>query len=170
MYIPTGAITRELYAWWLGLRELFRANDKVDLPCVGMTFSCTDLSSKRIGLSVATRWVHKNFKRVSELRDTFASYGISLQSLCNRYFINEQELKLLANDPTCHDWRPYGQPSGACDSAKRRCVTRIDRQSRLFTGSTGSRNKSFCVSVWERRLLADSAKQGSRAKRVFERQ
>ena len=99
MYIPTGAITRELYAWWLGLRELFRANDKVDLPCVGMTFSCTDLSSKRIGLSVATRWVHKNFKRVFELRDTFSSYGISLESLCDRYFVNEQELKSLANDP-----------------------------------------------------------------------
>ena len=99
MYIPTGAITRELYAWWLGLRELFRANDKVDLPCVGMTFSCADLSSKRIGLAVATGWVHENFKRVSELRHTFSSYGISLQSLCNRYFMNEEELKSLANDP-----------------------------------------------------------------------
>jgi peptidoglycan/xylan/chitin deacetylase (PgdA/CDA1 family) len=99
MYIPTGAITRELYAWWLGLRELFRTNDKVDLPCLGMTFSCADLPSKRIGLSIATRWAHKNFKRVSDFRYTFSNYGISLQSLCDRYFINEDELRSLANDP-----------------------------------------------------------------------
>jgi peptidoglycan/xylan/chitin deacetylase (PgdA/CDA1 family) len=98
MYIPTGAITRELYAWWLGLRELFRCNDKVDLTCVGRSFSCSDLSSKRRGLCIATRWVHADFKRVLDLRHTFSKYGISLASLCDRYFIDEKELKLLAND------------------------------------------------------------------------
>jgi peptidoglycan/xylan/chitin deacetylase (PgdA/CDA1 family) len=99
MYVPTGAITRELYAWWLGLRELFRTNDKVDLPWLGMTFSCGDLSSKRHGLSIATRWVHENFRRVSDLRYSFSSYRISLPSLCDRYFIDTNELKSLANDP-----------------------------------------------------------------------
>jgi peptidoglycan/xylan/chitin deacetylase (PgdA/CDA1 family) len=99
MYVPTAAITRELYAWWLGLRELFRANDKVDLPWLGMTLSCTDLSSKRIGLSIAARWVHENFKRVSDLRHTFSNYRISPRSLCDRYFINDDELKSLGNDP-----------------------------------------------------------------------
>jgi peptidoglycan/xylan/chitin deacetylase (PgdA/CDA1 family) len=99
MYIPTGAITRELYAWWLGLRELFRANDKVDLPCLNMTFSCSDLTSKRAALSIAMRWAHKNFKKVSDFHNAFLNYGISLQSLCDRYFINEGELRSLSNDP-----------------------------------------------------------------------
>ena len=99
VYIPTGAITRELYAWWLGLRELFRTNDKVEIAALGMTFSCADLRSKRIGLSVATLWAHENFKRVSDFGHTFSKYEISLQSLCHRYFIDEDELRFLANDP-----------------------------------------------------------------------
>jgi len=98
MYVPTGAITRELYAWWLGLRELFRSNDKVEIAPIGMAFSCSDLSGKRSGLAVASRWVHENFKRVSELRDTFAQYGIALESLCDRYFITEEELRSVARE------------------------------------------------------------------------
>jgi peptidoglycan/xylan/chitin deacetylase (PgdA/CDA1 family) len=98
IYIPTGAITRELYAWWLGLRELFRTNDKVEIPFLGRTFFCTDLLSKRAALFVVTRWVHDDFTRLSELSYIFANYGISLESLCDRYFINEEELPLLASD------------------------------------------------------------------------
>ena len=97
-YIPTSAITRELYAWWLGLRELFRINDKVEIPFLGRTFFCADLPSKRAALSVATRWAHDDFKRVSNFRDIFANYRISLESLCDRYFINEDELRSLASE------------------------------------------------------------------------
>jgi peptidoglycan/xylan/chitin deacetylase (PgdA/CDA1 family) len=98
MYIPTGAITRELYAWWLGLRELFRINDEVKIPFFGRTFFCADLPSKRAALSIATRWAHDNFERVSDFTYIFANYGISLETLCDRYFINKDELRLLASD------------------------------------------------------------------------
>src|SRR5687768_11005074 len=31
MYVPTGAVTRTLQPWWLGLRELFRSRDAVTI-------------------------------------------------------------------------------------------------------------------------------------------
>ncbi len=99
MYIPTGAITRELFAWWLGLREIFRNNEKVEITAIGQSFSCPDLPSKRRCLSEATLWALKNFKRIPEFRHAFAQYGISLPALCDRYFIDENELRSLADDP-----------------------------------------------------------------------
>jgi hypothetical protein len=89
MYVPTDAITRELYAWWLGLREIFRKNDKVEIAAIGSSFWCPDLASKRKALSKVTLWVLSNLGRIDEFRPIFSDYDISLQSLCDRYFINE---------------------------------------------------------------------------------
>jgi peptidoglycan/xylan/chitin deacetylase (PgdA/CDA1 family) len=99
MYVPTGAITRELFAWWLGLREIFRTNEKVEIAAMGRSFSCPGLPSKVSGLAAATRWALKNYPQIPDLRHTFLSYGISLHALCDRYFINEGELRSLARDP-----------------------------------------------------------------------
>ena len=97
-YIPTGAITRELYAWWLGLRELFRINDKVEIPFLDRTFFCSDLPGKRAALSAVTCWAHEDRTRVDNFSYIFAKHRISLESLCDRYFINENELRALAGD------------------------------------------------------------------------
>jgi peptidoglycan/xylan/chitin deacetylase (PgdA/CDA1 family) len=99
LYVPTGAITRELYAWWLGLRELFRKYDKVEIAAIGSSLWCPDLASKRKALSKVTLWVLRNLGRIDEFRSVFSDYDISLQSLCDRYFIDEGELRFLANDP-----------------------------------------------------------------------
>lgn len=99
IYIPSGAITRDLFAWWLGLRELFRTKDSVEIAAMESTFSCTDLASKVNSLAVATSWVHQDYSRIFDLRDTFLAYDISLQALCDRYFINADELRSLAREP-----------------------------------------------------------------------
>ncbi len=98
-YIPTGGLTRDLFAWWLGLRELFRLNDKVEIPVLGRTFFCADLREKHAALITLTRWAHGDFRRVSHFSSVFAKYGISLASLCDRYFLSEEELRSLANEP-----------------------------------------------------------------------
>ena len=95
-YIPTGAITRELYAWWLGLRELFRINDKVEIPFLDRTFFCSDLPGKRAALSAVTCWAHEDRSRVYNFSYIFAKHRISLESLCDRYFINENELRVVS--------------------------------------------------------------------------
>ena len=43
IYVPTHAVTRELYAWWLALRMLFQ--DVVTIDAMNQRFSCFDLKS-----------------------------------------------------------------------------------------------------------------------------
>jgi peptidoglycan/xylan/chitin deacetylase (PgdA/CDA1 family) len=99
IFVPSGAITRELFAWWLGLRELFRVNEKVEIATMGRCFSCADLPSKMRSLATASRWVHKNYQCIPDLRETFLTYGVSLDALCDRYFMNEDELRFLPREP-----------------------------------------------------------------------
>jgi peptidoglycan/xylan/chitin deacetylase (PgdA/CDA1 family) len=96
VYVPTGALTRELFAWWLGLRALFRANDEVAIDCMDLRFSCADLAGKVAALSQASRWVHRDYRRQFELAPTFTAYGISLESLAESYFLDREELRALA--------------------------------------------------------------------------
>jgi peptidoglycan/xylan/chitin deacetylase (PgdA/CDA1 family) len=99
IYISSAAITRDLFAWWLGLREIFRNNETVHIAAMNRSFSCADLPSKMRNLAVADNWVHQDYKHVPELRDTFAAYGISCEELCDRYFMGENELHALAREP-----------------------------------------------------------------------
>ena len=54
MYVPTGALTRSMQTWWLGLRKLFLSRDKVAIEALGRRFLCFDLRSKRSALSEVT--------------------------------------------------------------------------------------------------------------------
>jgi peptidoglycan/xylan/chitin deacetylase (PgdA/CDA1 family) len=96
IYVPTGAPTRTLQSWWLGLRELFRSRDVVTIDAMGRRFHCPDLRSKVVGLDTAIRWVHEDYGRTSALTPLFANAGISLSALNERYFLSEQELQTLA--------------------------------------------------------------------------
>jgi Polysaccharide deacetylase len=46
VYVPTGAPTRSMQSWWLGLRKLFLSRDKVTIEALGSQFHCSDLRSK----------------------------------------------------------------------------------------------------------------------------
>ena len=50
IYVPTGAPTRTLQSWWLGLREIFRREDHVTIDPMDASFNCTDYRSKEAGL------------------------------------------------------------------------------------------------------------------------
>jgi peptidoglycan/xylan/chitin deacetylase (PgdA/CDA1 family) len=99
IYVPTGALTRELYAWWLGLRDLFRSHDRVIVECMDRRFSCDDLAGKIFALKEATRWMRRDYRRKLDLEPTFASYGISLAAVANTYFLDPDELRVLASHP-----------------------------------------------------------------------
>ena len=99
IFVPTGAITRELFAWWLGLRELFRVNEKVEIAAMNRRFSCPDLSSKMRSLAIASRWAYNNYQRIPDLREIFVAYKVSLENLCDRYFMNEDEFRFFSREP-----------------------------------------------------------------------
>jgi hypothetical protein len=81
IYVPTGAPTRTLQSWWLGLRALFRSRDVVTIDAMGRRFHCPDLRSKVVGLSTALRWIHEDYGRASALTPLFVNSGISLPDL-----------------------------------------------------------------------------------------
>jgi hypothetical protein len=97
--VPTGAITRELYAWWLALRALFRSHDEVTIECMGERFSCANLARKIAALKAVGAWVGRDFRRSYDLAPTFAAYRISLEALAEIYFCDEAELCTLARQP-----------------------------------------------------------------------
>jgi peptidoglycan/xylan/chitin deacetylase (PgdA/CDA1 family) len=99
VYVPTGAPTRTLKAWWLGLREIFRREDHVTIDPMGAKFDCSDFWSKKAGLETVTAWVHQDYRRAALLEPTFHRYGISLPALNAAYFMDEPELQALSRHP-----------------------------------------------------------------------
>jgi peptidoglycan/xylan/chitin deacetylase (PgdA/CDA1 family) len=99
VYIPTGAPTRTLKSWWLGLREIFRRADCVTIDPMGARFDCSDFLSKKAGLKAVTQWVHEDYRRSVLLEDSFEKYGTSLSALNEAYFLDERELQALSRHP-----------------------------------------------------------------------
>lgn len=99
MYVPTGALTRTLQSWWLGLREMFRIGDAVTIDAMGIRFHCPEFHEKVSGLYKVIEWIHEDYHRAATLTSTFEKAGISLSALNEAYFLNERELQKLARHP-----------------------------------------------------------------------
>lgn len=99
VYVPTGAPTRVMKSWWIGLREVFRREDQVTIDPMEARFACSDFRSKRAGLKAVIRWVHEDYRRAELLEPTFRRYGISLSTLNDAYFLDERELQALSRHP-----------------------------------------------------------------------
>jgi peptidoglycan/xylan/chitin deacetylase (PgdA/CDA1 family) len=99
LYVPAGAPRRELDAWWLGLRELFRRRDRVVVAGTDMSFACRDHAEKVRGRAALSAWIHEDYRRVAQLRETFRVYDVSLEALNGDYFLGETEMRDLARNP-----------------------------------------------------------------------
>jgi peptidoglycan/xylan/chitin deacetylase (PgdA/CDA1 family) len=99
IYVPTGAPTRSMYSWWLGLRKLFVSRDSVTIEALGRRFECPDLQSKLSAFEEVQLWVHQDFRRAAVLESTFEKAGISLAALNDAYFLDERELRDLGCHP-----------------------------------------------------------------------
>jgi peptidoglycan/xylan/chitin deacetylase (PgdA/CDA1 family) len=99
LYVPTGAPTRTLQPWWLGLRELFRSRDDVSIDAMNARFHCPDFQTKVSALIRVTQWVHEDYNRAAMLAPTFNDAGLSLSELNDVYFLDEGEIQVLAHHP-----------------------------------------------------------------------
>jgi len=102
VYVPTGAITRELPSWWLGLRALFQQYDTVTVAAMAETFECHDMAAKMAAHADVKSWVRQDYRRVGALTQTFQTYGISLRALNDACFMDESALRTLARHPLAH--------------------------------------------------------------------
>lgn len=99
MYVPTGAPTRTLQAWWLGLRELFRSRDYVTVDAMDTRFHCPNFQAKVSALVRTTQWIHEDYHRAAMLAPTFHKAGVSLSALNDAYFLDEGEIQVLSQHP-----------------------------------------------------------------------
>jgi peptidoglycan/xylan/chitin deacetylase (PgdA/CDA1 family) len=81
------------------LRQIFQTNEKVEIEVLNKIFLCADKASRISNLSNATLLLLRDHRLIADLRCTFSRYGVSLAALCDKYFINTDELRTLARDP-----------------------------------------------------------------------
>ena len=99
VYVPTGALTRDLNSWWLGLRALFQRHDEISVSAMGKTFECSRPESKVARYLEVRSWIGQDYRRVTLLGDAFRHYDISLSDLNDSYFMEPAELCALARHP-----------------------------------------------------------------------
>lgn len=97
--VPTGAVTRALYCWWLALRELFMTRDSLSIEPLGRKIEINSLAAKLAEYRRLQSWVAADFTRAEQLRPWLEAEGIDFESLCERYFMNDEELKRCASHP-----------------------------------------------------------------------
>lgn len=99
LFVPTGMIKRNVYAWWLALREWIRNSDSIDVEPMGRRFSCSDLASKLSTKRQITFWIGADQSRAESLAPLFAAQDISIPALVEKYAMDEAELCRMADHP-----------------------------------------------------------------------
>lgn len=99
LFAPTGMVTREIYAWWLGLRDLLTQHETVEIEAMGQHFSIGDSPSRNAALRQITGWIGTDQTRADALRPTFARYGISIPQLVAEVAMDAEELTAFARHP-----------------------------------------------------------------------
>jgi peptidoglycan/xylan/chitin deacetylase (PgdA/CDA1 family) len=95
LYVSTGFITREVYAWWLALEPILRAHDSIDVEAMGQRFAVADRKSKTHAMKAIRRWVHVDGRRAQMLRPTFDRYGVDIPALIDALAINRAQLERI---------------------------------------------------------------------------
>jgi len=96
VYVPTEMLTRRLFAWWLGLKELFLTRNRVEFEHRGIVFECADFESKVASLRNMIAWVQGDYSRAEGLRTTFSMYGVDLAELVERDGLSETDIRSMA--------------------------------------------------------------------------
>jgi peptidoglycan/xylan/chitin deacetylase (PgdA/CDA1 family) len=99
LFVPTGMITRGIYAWWLGIRTMIGNSDALDIQPMGRRLATADLPSKLSALRQITSWIGTDQARADSLAPLFAARGIDIPSLVDHYAMNKTELRRMADHP-----------------------------------------------------------------------
>ena len=66
IFVNSAMINGEINAWWLGLRNLIRTQDKVHVESMNCQFNVMTLPEKRTALFQITNWVHEDISTHSK--------------------------------------------------------------------------------------------------------
>ncbi len=99
VYVATGMMTGEIDAWWLGLAELVRNNDRIELPDLDCRFDCPDQPSKRRAYRAIEAMVHANYDALEPVHSAVAARGIDCGALARQEALTREQLLQLAASP-----------------------------------------------------------------------
>jgi peptidoglycan/xylan/chitin deacetylase (PgdA/CDA1 family) len=99
VYVTTGMITREIDAWWFGLAELIRSEDRIELPTLGRRYACPDLASKQRTYNTIETAIHADFSVLPHVRAAIEEKRIDCGAQTDRQALTEQQLRELAQHP-----------------------------------------------------------------------
>lgn len=99
VFVPTGAVTRELDVWWLVLRHIIRTRSRVDVQPMGIRLECDDLRSKVAALQRVTIWIMEEPARLTDITSWLASQAVSPAAMVERYFMDAEQLRMMARHP-----------------------------------------------------------------------
>ncbi|HMK79919.1 MAG TPA: polysaccharide deacetylase family protein [Xanthobacteraceae bacterium] len=97
VYVTTGMVTGEIDAWWLGLAELIRVTDRVEVA--GRRFDCASRAAKRRTLLAIEALTQTECAALPAVRDVIKAHGISCQALARREGLSQDQLRELARHP-----------------------------------------------------------------------
>jgi peptidoglycan/xylan/chitin deacetylase (PgdA/CDA1 family) len=99
VYVTTGMVTRQIDAWWFGLAELIRSQQRIELPAFKGRFDCADLASKKRAFRTIEGAIHSDFGVLSHVRAAIAEKNIDCGALADREALTKQQLRRLAQHP-----------------------------------------------------------------------
>lgn len=98
VYVNSYMLNGECDVWWLGLRDLLLAEDRVEMEPMGFTFSTASVEEKSQALLLITDWVHRDVaSNAAALKRIFFRYGIDIASISRKEALDLEELKRLSS-------------------------------------------------------------------------
>jgi peptidoglycan/xylan/chitin deacetylase (PgdA/CDA1 family) len=97
VYVNSDMVNGQGDVWWLGLRDLLLAQDRVEMEPMGLTFSTKCINDKCKTLLLITDWVHRDVESNSKaLKRILSRYGIDIADIARKEALDLEELKLLS--------------------------------------------------------------------------
>ena len=97
VYVNSYMLNGECDVWWLGLRDLLLAEDRVEMEPMGLTFLTASIEEKCQALLLITDWVHRDVESNAEaLKRILSRYGIDMASIARKEALDLEELKRLS--------------------------------------------------------------------------
>jgi len=99
VYVATGMMTGAIDAWWLGLAELIRTRDRIELPDLDCRFDCKDPRSKKRTFQALETVIHSDYGALTPVKAAIAEAGIDCAALARREGLSPEQLRRLAASP-----------------------------------------------------------------------
>ena len=100
VYVTTALVEGSGSLWWLGLENMLRQNEAVEVPPMESRFTAASIEEKAHAIAQVARWVWADIaQRAPMLRDVFKRYGVSLSAVTKEAGLSREQLRELSGHP-----------------------------------------------------------------------